>query len=112
MSQAEGLRGKMALDLTTGWNFCRADHRSKAVALVKTQKLPPPCGPFSALRNLSNSKGDSEHEQVRCEIVEGELHMNFAISLAMLQFSEGRGFILEQPKNAKSYQVLEAFPIA
>eukprot|EP00435_Cladocopium_sp_Y103_P070861 s172_g36.t1 len=98
MSQGEGLRGKIALDLTTGWNFCRAEHRQKAVKLVKTHKpavllLSPPCGPFSPLRNLSN------------DIVEGELYMNFAISLAMLQVSEGRGFILEQPKNAKSWKL-------
>ncbi|CAL1127455.1 unnamed protein product, partial [Cladocopium goreaui] len=108
MSPGEGLRGKIALDLTNGWDFCKSEHRQKAVKLVKTHKpavllLSPPCGPFSSLRNLSNSKRDSE--QVRREVIEGELHMNFAISLAMLQISEGRGFILEQPKNAKSWKL-------
>ena len=108
MSPGEGLRGKIALDLTNGWDFCKSEHRQKAVKLVKTHKpavllLSPPCGPFSSLRNLSNSKRDSE--QVRREVIEGELHMNFAISLAMLQVSEGRGFILEQPKNAKSWKL-------
>ena len=57
MYPGEGLRGKIALDLTNGWDFGKSEHRQKAVKLVKMQRpavllLSPPCGPFSLLRNL------------------------------------------------------------
>eukprot|EP00435_Cladocopium_sp_Y103_P022132 s1863_g5.t1 len=107
-AQSQGLRGKIALDLTTGWNFSKSGHRQKALKLVAKHKpavvlLSPPCGPFSALRCLTNHKRDSK--VVQDEVAEGELHMNFAISLAELQIAEGRGFIFEQPRNARSWKL-------
>ena len=41
---------------------------------------------------------------MRQEEVEGDQHMDFSVSLAGLQMREGRGFILEQPAPATSWQ--------
>ena len=106
--QRQGLRGKIALDLTTGWDFCRADHRQQPRDLIKKHKpavilLSPPCRPFSVLRHLSNFKRD--YETVKREQDEGQEHMRFCIELAFEQIKEGRGFILEQPKNATSWKL-------
>lgn len=46
---SKGLSGKMALDLTNGWDFRKAEHRKEALHLVKKRRpavllLSPPCG--------------------------------------------------------------------
>ena len=94
----QGLKGQIALDLTTGWDFRIPEHRKKALALIAKKRpavllLSLPCTTFSPLRRLTNSKRD--RRQVRQEEVEGDQHMDFSVSLAELQMREGRGFILE-----------------
>jgi hypothetical protein len=103
----QGLKGQIALDLTTGWDFRIPEHRKKALALIAKKRpavllLSLPCTTFSPLRRLTNRKRDSR--QVRQEEVEGEQRMDFNVSLAELQMREGRGFILEQPAPATSWQ--------
>lgn len=78
----QGLRGQIALDLSTGWNFARADHRRMALDLIAKRRpaillLSPPCTTFSPLRRLSDHKRDIE--VVLQERADGELRMNFSI---------------------------------
>ena len=100
-AKKRGLSGSIALDLTTGWDFKLASHREEARSLVKTKKpgvllLSPPCTTYSPLRRLTNYK---RHPwEVQQEEQEGDLHMDYAVSLA-----EDRGFILEHPANATSW---------
>ena len=106
--QKQGLRGKIALDLTTGWDFCKADQRKKARALIDKHKpavliLSPPCRFYSQLRNLSNFKRDPA--VLQWEEQEATCHMDFAIELAENQVKTGRGFILEQPAKAASWKL-------
>ena len=94
-------------DLSTGWNFSDPNQRKQALDLIAKKKpavlvLSPPCTTFSPLRRLSNGKRD--RQQVLLEEKEGELHMDFSVSLAEMQINEGRGFILEQPAPATSWQ--------
>lgn len=101
-----GLKGKLALDLSTGWDFNIPRHRKEALNLIKKHKpavllLSPPCTAFSALRRLSSHKRDPQC--VQKELDEAIQHMHFCVSLAQLQIQEGRGFILEQPKTATSW---------
>lgn len=109
-AKKQKMKATLALDLSTGWDFRRADHRKEALRLIAQRRpavliLSPPCTVFSALRHLSSFK--REAREVQQEIEEGLMHMRFAISLCRLQLKEGRGFILEQPRNATSWQLQE-----
>eukprot|EP00435_Cladocopium_sp_Y103_P020466 s1075_g5.t1 len=106
-AQKQGLKGQIALDLSTGWDFRRRDHRRQALQLIAKRRpaillLSPPCTTFSPLRRLSNNK--REAAQVQAEEDEGDLHMDFSAGLAEMQMRDGRGFILEQPAPATSWK--------
>ena len=82
-------------------------HRQAALKLIKDTKpavivLSPPCCVFSPLRNLTNYKRDAA--EVQEEEQQGRLHLDFAVSLAFLQLRNGRGFVFEHPKGAKSWR--------
>ena len=104
---AKGLRGSIALDLTTGWDFCVEAQRQRARELIYTKRpavliLSPPCRTASPLRRLSNFKRNPR--DVEAEEKEGRLHLDFSIELAEEQMRRGLGFILEQPQSATSWQ--------
>ena len=106
-AKAHGLRPGWALDLSTGWDFSKRAHRLQALRLIKDTRplviiLSPPCCVFSPLRNLTNYKCDLA--TVRQEEREGRLHLDFAVSLALLQMRSGRGFVFEHPKGASSWR--------
>ncbi|CAK8990413.1 Integrase catalytic domain-containing protein, partial [Durusdinium trenchii] len=106
-ARRQGLRASIALDLTTGWDFRDPAQRQKARELVRKHRpavllLSPPCTTFSPLRRLSNYKRPSW--LVKEEEAEGDDHLDFSNELATEQMNEGRGFVLEQPKPATSWQ--------
>ena len=99
-----------ALDLSTGWDFCKPSHQKAALRLVNELQpvlivLSPPCTTFSALRNLSNFKRDQA--TVAQEEAEGRLHVRFSVQLARIQLRAGRGFLFEHPRNATSWTTTE-----
>ena len=101
-----GFQAAGSLDLTTGWDFTKASHRKKALALIRELCpvlviLSPPCTTFSQLRNLSNYKRSPQ--QVEAEEAEGLQHLEFAVQIAHLQRRAGRGFLFEHPKSATSW---------
>ena len=107
-ARMHGLRPGFALDLTTGWNFNRAQHRSEALRLVREHRpalllLSPPCTPFSSMRQLTDFKRNPY--EVQKERQEGERHVNFSVSLALIQVEAGRGFLFEHPRRAKSWKM-------
>ena len=76
-----GLRIGIAMDLTTGWDFRRSDHRQKAREYQKEYKPKlvigsPKCVMFSQLQNLSPWSEEKQkmwveakdHKEVMCEI--------------------------------------------
>ena len=102
-ARRQGLRAKLSLDLTNGWDFRLAAHRKKAKELVRKHRpavllLSPPCRTFSPLRKLSNFK--RPYWQVVEEEAEGNVHMDYSVELAEEQANEGRFFILEQRHRA------------
>ena len=106
-AKAHGLKPGWALDLSTGWDFSKRAHRLQALRLIKDTRpsvivLSPPCCVFSPLRNLTNYKRDTA--TVRQEESDGRLHLDFAVSLALLQLRSGRGFVFEHPKGASSWR--------
>ncbi|CAJ1416610.1 unnamed protein product [Effrenium voratum] len=96
-----------ALDLRNGWDFCIPAHREQARRLVARLRpalivLSPPCTTFSPLRRLSNPK--RQWQIVKQEEDEGRQHWHFALELAEVQHSNHRGFLLEHPAPASSWQ--------
>ena len=103
----EGFRCGGAFDLTTGYDFTKETDRRFVIDIVREQQpalvmLSPPCKFYSALRNLSNYKRDPQ--VVESEMEEGDTLLNFAIQVAEIQMSAGRGFLFEHPLSATSWQ--------
>ena len=106
-ARLHGLRPGWALDLSTGWDFSKRSHRRAALRLISKTRpavlmLSPPCCVFSPLRNLTNFKRDPS--EVQSEEAQGQQHLDFAVSLANLQIENGRGFLFEHPRGAKSWR--------
>ena len=104
-ARRQGLKGSIALDLSTGWDFRIASHRRQALQLIRDRRpavliLSPPCRTFSPLQNLSIHKRDPT--VVAEDQEEGDLHLDFSVTLAELQDDNGRGFLAEQPLRASS----------
>jgi len=110
-----GLSGRMAMDLTTGWNFCLRNHRKQALEMINRVRpavimLSPPCTVFSQLRSLSDAKRSKE--VVNSERQEGLQHWKFALAIAKAQHENGRGFILEHPLGASSWHQQDTHSLA
>ena len=109
-AEKNGFTAGGALDLSTGWDFCKPSHQKAALRLVNELQpvlvvLSPPCTTFSALRNLSNFKRDQA--TIAQEEAEGRLHVRFSVQLARIQHRAGRGFLFEHPRNATSWTTTE-----
>ena len=90
-----------AMDLTTGWDFNKAEDRRRAEEYVdKEEPLvligSPPCVAFSQLQSLVEDSPRKE-QQLR----EGIQHMQFMVSLYKKQVDAGRVFVHENPAHAK-----------
>ena len=91
------------MDLTTGWDFNREDHRLKAEQYIDEHRPlavigSPPCTPFSLLQTLSPP---SEAKQAKWQ--EGVRHMEFVVRLYRKQVEAGRVFVHENPAHATSW---------
>ena len=62
----------------------------------------PPCTPFSQLQTLNPATDKSREKWA-----EGVDHMRFVVSLYRTQIRNGRVFLHEHPKNAKSWMLEE-----
>ena len=97
-----GLEVGDAMDLTTGWDFTKAEDRRRAEAYVDEHEPlvligSPPCVAFSQLQSFV---GDSPRKAKQLE--EGIQHMQFMVKLYKKQVEGGRIFIHENPAHAKS----------
>ena len=98
-----GLEVGDAMDLTTGWDFTKAEDRQRADEYVdKNEPLvligSPPCVAFSQLQSLI-----PDSDRKRKQLVEGTRHMEFVVKLYKKQIDAGRFFIHENPAHAKSW---------
>ena len=102
-----GLIAGDAMDLTTGWDFTRQDHRREAERRIDEQKPlvligSPPCTAFSQLQSLSPA---SDRKEITLQ--EGIEHMRFVVTLYEKQVEAGRVFVHENPARAKSWALPE-----
>lgn len=106
VAKKAGLRADLSIDLLTGWNLLDQDRRVQVVQQIKARRpkvlmMSPPCTWFSGLMNLNwNKIGPVVREQA---FRDATLHLEFCMLLADLQESEGRGWALEHPDTAKSW---------
>ena len=96
-----------AFDLTQGYDLRDRQTRMEVLQHIRTWKpalviLSPPCTTFTALRNLTNYK--RHPEVVQQEEQEGLLHWEFSLQIAEEQDDSHRAFLLEQPKDARSWK--------
>ncbi|CAK9108665.1 Copia protein [Durusdinium trenchii] len=109
-ARKQGFKASIAMDLSTGWDFREPKDRRRALQCIAEKRpavlvLSPPCTAFSRLRALTSFK--RREADVRKELEEAMTHMRFCISLCKLQQKQGRGFILEQPRDATSWTMPE-----
>ena len=99
-----GLKPGDAMDLITGWNFDREDHRQQARELIQ-QRRPklligsPDCTMFSQLQGLS---GWNEHKASRWR--QARRHLQFVCELYRDQVRRGDWFLHEHPIGASSWR--------
>ena len=95
-----------ALDLRNGYDLSKKSVRDEVWKLIKKHKpallvLSPPCTVISTLRRLSNHK--RPWHIVKREEEEGRQHWLFVLDLARYQKRHKRGFLLEHPAYAVSW---------
>ena len=112
-TQRAGLKGGWSLDLTVTdeddgepWDFDSEAKQEKAMRKVREDKptcivVSPMCSAFSALQSLNFSKMDPT--KVREVIDKGMRHLNFAMKLCEVQWSQGGYFVFEHPWGARSW---------
>ena len=89
-----GLRSGEAMDLKTGWDFSRKEHRESAREYIENMKPnliigSPECTMFSSLQNLSRWTEDKSRRWT-----EAKSHMEFMMEIYEKQHLEGGGFYM------------------
>ena len=97
------------MDLTTGWDFTRHEHREAAREYRRTVKPrlligSPMCTMFSTLQNLFKKSRTEERELKYVEAVE---HIRFVVSSYGEQLEDGLLFLHEHPHGASSWDLEE-----
>ena len=100
-----GLKPGEAMDLSTGWDFRKADHREKAMKYIKEKKPrlvigSPMCTMFSVLQNWSAWTEDKDRRWI-----EAKAHIDFMMEVYKEQDENGRWFLHEHPASATSWQL-------
>ena len=91
LAQIVGLHPGLAMDLATGWNFEKEEHRRAAEDYVRKVKPllligSPECRMFSQLQNLNKDKFGTKSEL----IMRAKEHIRFVVKLYKIQHAEGR----------------------
>ena len=106
-AQKLGLKAELSIDLLTGWNLLDMEVQVRVVQEIKARRpkvlmMSPPCTWFSGFMNMNWSRiTPVVREQA---LRDATLHLEFCMLLADLQESSGRGWALEHPDSAKSWQ--------
>ena len=106
-----GLAAGEAMDLTTGWNFNKAEDRKKAMDYIDKHKPKlvigsPECIMFSLLQSMTPW---TKEEEMR--YAEAKEHMNFMMQVYKKQDDAGRWFLHEHPAGARSWKLHEVIKV-
>ena len=108
-AEAFGVRGAKAFDLSTGWDWKRAEDR-KAVWTYLEKFDPdltimsPPCGPLSRLQNSTPPWRRQDIEQFNREKVEAKAMVAWCARIARDRMRKGRLFVFESSKTSASWR--------
>ena len=96
-----------AMDLTTGWDFRRAEDKRRAEQYVHEQKPllligSPMCTMFSSLQRFTPWTEAKQNKWA-----EHRMHLRFVTELYRKQAAEGRLFLHEHPAAATSWSLQE-----
>ena len=99
-----GLKPGDSMDLVTGWDFNRQDHREMARNRIRETKPKiligsPECKMFSTLQHLSPWTKEKEDRRKAAE-----KHLDFVCELYEQQVQEKRWFLHEHPVGAASWR--------
>ena len=102
-AQLVGMRPGFSVDLS------KDRHVEDLMNLIDTEKPEflggsPPCGPFSNLQNLVDARNNVEPKLREKRLKEGKKHLRTAVKGYRKQLEEGRCFLHEHPKGAKSWE--------
>ena len=98
-----GLSGELSLDILTGWDFRKAQHRQASfLPIILFLMLSPPCTAFSSLMRLWNYKKMSP-EKAAALWATGMCFLEHSMELAENQVHSGRYFAFEHPASATSW---------
>ena len=106
-----GLTAGTSMDLTTGWDFTKDEHRRLAWGRVKEESPyvlvgSPPCTYFSVLQELNKAAhGDKPGwlDKFNAEKAKAIKHIEFCCALYRYQLQQGRHFVHEHPWTARSW---------
>jgi hypothetical protein len=95
-----GLVGDLSADLQTGWDLDLHDARLNLVFQIKARRpkvafLEPPCTYHTRLQHMNWLRLPVEKREI--EFLKHHRHLEFAMFLADLQASAGRGYAFEAP---------------
>jgi hypothetical protein len=113
MAREMGLGGGWSLDITTSdengkpWDFSKPEMRRKAKKLVEETKPTlligsPMCREWSILQNLNKARRDPEVWKQK--MAEARTHFEFVVDLYKNQSRQGRYWLHEHPKSARSWR--------
>ena len=105
--EKKGIPRATCFDLLTGWDLSRPEHVKKMWQTLKKERpkllvICPPCTAFTPVQEL-NFPNMSWGTAVRI-IATGLEHLELAAKVALWQHRQGGYFVLEQPKEAKSWK--------
>jgi hypothetical protein len=112
MARELGFAGGWSLDMTTvddegqPWDFNKPEMRDKERKLVRDTKPTllkggPMYREWSILQNLSKARRDPM--EWKKKVAEARIHLEFVIELCATQSNQGRCWMHERPKSARSW---------
>lgn len=105
-----GYKEVWSMDLSNGWDWANLHHREVAEKMVETRKpdlliLCPPCGPLSALQNLTPPEKRKNPEGYEREVLEAKSMVRWCFKMAEKQIQGGRHYLFESSKTSKAWSI-------
>ena len=95
------------MDLRTGWDLYRSDHRAAVIKYIEQEKPrvvigSPPCTMFPSLQHFNSCSPESQRRRRRALVL-----LRLAVKVYRLQAEAGRYYVHEHPATASSWKEKE-----
>ena len=107
-----GMVGRASFDLSSGWDWRRADHRRSAEEIIDLVNpdlvlMCPPCGPLSPLQQCTPPDKRIDPIAHEHEVQEATQMVRWCCKIAKRQLEHGKHFIFEASKCCRSWTLPE-----